>query len=80
MVRPIDNFVEVETKDNFSLCINKPIYKVYKTTDGYIRNTRTGENVGKLVELHLKLYDENFNKLAIASYDEDCYEIVEEQL
>ncbi len=78
MIRPIENFVEVETRGNFSLWINKPIYKIYKTTCGYVRNTRTGENMGQTVNLHLNLYDDNNNKLAVASYDEDCYEIAEE--
>lgn len=78
MVRPIENFVEVETWGNFSLWINKPVYKVYKTTSGYIRNIHTGENMGQHVELHMNLYDENNQKLDFASYEEDCYEIVEE--
>lgn len=80
MVRPIENFVEVETRGNFSLWINKPIYKIYKTTSGFIRNTKTGENMGKIVKLHMNMYDENNNKRNIATYDEDCYEIVEETL
>lgn len=42
MIRPIDNFVKVETCGNFSLWINKPIYKIYKTTSGFIQNTKTG--------------------------------------
>lgn len=78
MVRPTENFVEVETRGNFSLWINKPVYKIYKTTAGYIQNTNTGENMGKHVELHMNLYDENNNKLEVVSYEEDCYEIVEE--
>ncbi len=80
MVRPIEYFVEVETRDNFSLWINRPVYKIYKTTSGHIKNTKTGENMGKIVELHMNLYDENNNKLDFATYDEDCYEIVEEQI
>lgn len=78
MVRPIENFVEVETQDNFSLWINKPVYKIYKTTNGFILNTRTGENMGQQVELHINLYDENNNRLRVATYEEDCYEIVED--
>lgn len=80
MVRPIEKFVEVETLGNFSLWLNRPIYKIYKTTSGFIRNTKTGENMGQTVELHMNLYDENKNKLEFATYDEDCYEIVEEQI
>lgn len=80
MVRPIENFVEVETRGNFSLWINKPVYKIYKTTSGYIKNIKTGENMGQVVELHMNLYDENNNKLDIAGYEEDCYEIVEGRL
>lgn len=51
MTRAIENFVEVETQGNFSLWIDRPIYKIYKTNDGYVRNTRTGENMGTTVEL-----------------------------
>lgn len=78
MLRPLENFVEVETRENFSLWINKPVYKIYKTTSGYIKNTKTGENMGKHVELHMNLYDANNNKLDVVSYEEDCYEVVEE--
>ncbi|MCH5159568.1 MAG: hypothetical protein J1F66_01800 [Clostridiales bacterium] len=78
MVRPIDNYIEVETQGSFSLWINKPVYKIYETSGGYIRNVRTGENVGQHVELHMNLYDENHVKLEVASYEEDCYELVEE--
>ena len=52
MTKPIENFVEVETQGNFSLWIDRPIYQIYKTTCGYVRNTRTGENMGDTVELH----------------------------
>ena len=75
MTRPIENFVEDETQGNFSLWIDRPVYKIYKTTDGYVRNTRTGENMGTTVELHMNLYDDN--KLDVATYEEDCYEFVE---
>ena len=78
MIKPITNFVEVETNGLFSLWINKPIYKIYKTTSGYIRNTKTLQNMGQCVELCVTLYDENNNKLDFAVNDEDCYEIVEE--
>lgn len=78
MVRPIEKFIKVETQGNFSLWINRPVYKIYKTTSGYIRNTKTGENMGSFVELHMNLYDENNTKLDFATYEEDCYEIVEE--
>ena len=78
MARPIENFVEVEKQGNFSLWINKPVYKIYKTNYGYFRNIKTGENMGQQVELHVNLYDENYKKLDIASYEEDCYVLVEE--
>lgn len=80
MVRPIENFVNVETRGKFSLWLNKPVYKIYKTTSGYIKNKKTGENMGQVVELHVNLYDENKNKLDFANYEEDCYEIVEERI
>lgn len=78
MIKPIKNFVEVNMQGNFSLWINKPIYKIYKTNSGYIKNIKTGENMGQIVELHINLYDDNNNKLCVANYEEDCYEIVEE--
>ena len=65
MTRPIENFVEVETQGNFSLWIDRPIYQIYKTTCGYVRNTRTGENMGTTVELHMNLYDDEYNKLDV---------------
>ena len=77
MTRPIENLVEVETQGNLSLWIDRPIYQIYKTTCGYVRNTRTGENMGTTVELHMNLYDDEYNKLDVATYEEDCYEFVE---
>ena len=49
----------------------------FTTTCGYVRNTRTGENMGDTVELHMNLYDDEYNKLDVATYEEDCYEFVE---
>lgn len=77
MIKPIFNYVEVERRNKFSLWINRPIYKIYKTTGGYIRNTNTGENMGQKVVLCMNLFDEKFKKSDIVTYDEDCYEIVE---
>ncbi len=78
MANIIDNFVQVEACGSFSLFINRPVFKIYKTTRGYIKNTKTGANMGQIVELHMNLYDENHNKLAVVTCEEDCYEIVED--
>lgn len=79
MKNAINKFSKVETKGNFSLFLNTPVYKEYQAGDGFvIKNTKTGEILGKSVQLYMHLYDDNFNKLPEIVYDEDCYEIVEE--
>ncbi len=78
-MKPIENFVKVETCGDFSLWLNKPVYKEYKTMNGYIRNTKTGTNMGKSVMLVMNLYNDKNEKSEMAILDDDCYEIVEEK-
>lgn len=79
MLKPIENFEQVETQGKFALWLNRPIYKIYKIDSGYIRNIRTGENMGKQVVLRVRLHDESNLPLSDCKYDEDCYEFVEEE-
>ena len=54
--------VLTDSDDNF--CLYQKIYpiKIRQTSHGYYRNTKTGENCGKKVEIY--------------KGDEDCYELV----
>jgi len=78
-VKPIKHFVKAETNGAFSLWINRPIYKQYGVSEGYIRNAKTGENMGTTVTLHMNLFDNNLNKLENPTFEEDCYEFVGDQ-
>ena len=71
----MDEFKLVSTEGEFSLWVNSPVYKTYVITDGYIRNTKTGENCGKEVFLRKHYYD-GATRLDSPVYDEDCYEYV----
>lgn len=54
--------VLIDSDDNF--CLYQKIYpiKIRQTSHGYYRNTKTGENCGKKVEIY--------------KGEEDCYELV----
>lgn len=54
--------VLIDSDDNF--CLYQKIYpiKIRQTSHGYYRNTKTGENCGKNVEIY--------------KGEEDCYELV----
>lgn len=56
--------IKIEECGNFSLYKTIEPRKVYGTTHGYWKNTKTGENCGKIVNI----YDG----------DDDCYELVTE--
>lgn len=50
-------------------------YKIYQAFgNNYIRNTKTGEDMGKIVRLKVYFYDEQGNRLQHPQYEEDCYE------
>ena len=54
--------VLIDSDDNF--CLYQKIYpiKIRQTSHGYYRNTKTGENCGKNIEIY--------------KGEEDCYELV----
>lgn len=74
----MSNFKQISTDGEFSLWVNSPIYKSYAISEGYIRNTKTGENCGKKVVLRKHYYDGDA-RLTEPIYDEDCYEFVFEE-
>lgn len=74
----MSKFEKVSTEGEFSLWVTSPIYKTYAISHGYIRNTKTGENCGKQVNLREHYYD-GVNRLAEPICDEDCYEFVFER-
>lgn len=72
-----DNFELVETKGDWELYLNRPVYKQFMTFNGaYIVNTKTGENCGQYLELYCRLFDDQGNKLSEPLYEEDTYKIV----
>lgn len=74
----MSKFNQISTDGEFSLWVNSPIYKSYVTSEGYIRNTKTGENCGKKAILRKHYYD-GATRLTEPIYDEDCYEFVFEE-
>lgn len=74
----MDKFNKVSTEGEFSLWVNSPIYKTYAISEGYIRNTKTGENCGKEVILRKHYYD-GAKRLEEPICDEDCYEFIFEE-
>lgn len=54
--------VLIDNDGNFCLYQNIYPIKIRQTSHGYYRNTKTGENCGKKVEIY--------------KGDEDCYELV----
>lgn len=77
-MKPIDSFIEAEKQGDFALWLNKPIYAVYKTSSGCVKNVKTGENMGKEVTLRMHFHDENFLPLQTERYDDDCFEFAED--
>lgn len=70
-----NDFKLISSEGDFSLYVANPIYKTYVIENGYIRNTKTGENCGKKVELRKIMYD-GLKQLDTFVYEEDCYEFV----
>ena len=64
---------------DFSLWATSPVYKTLCIDDGYIRNTKTGENCGQMVELRKHFYKDG-ERLSEPIYDEECYEFVFEEV
>lgn len=67
----------ISTEGKFTLYVTSPVYRSYciEADDGYIRNTKTGENCGQMVNLKAYYYD-GATKLDKPIYEEDCYEFV----
>lgn len=61
----------------FTLMVNSPIYLTKTAAKGHFIDTRTGENVGQTVDLHIILCD-GTNILPEPVYEEDFYELVDE--
>jgi len=73
-------FKQISTEGEFSLWADSPMYKSYSINEGgYIRNTKTGENCGKEVILR-KYYYDGVVRLKEPICDEDCYEIIFEEV
>lgn len=69
-------FKRISQDGDFVLYAAYVLYRTYHTTNGYILNTKTGENCGTEVELYRRYYRGDV-PLDKPEYDEDCYEIVE---
>lgn len=74
----MSDFKKVSTEGEFSLWVSSPIYKTYACSEGYFKNTQTGENCGKEVLLRKHYYD-GAKRLEEPIYDEDCYEFILEE-
>ena len=70
----------VRTDGDFSMWVQPRIYRVIRAEEGFIKNIKTGENCGQVVYLCVYYYDGNGNRLQEPAYDENCYEIVKEDL
>lgn len=65
------------TDDKFILLPPINYYKMYTAiAPNYIRNIKTGENMGQYVYLKVFLEDVDGNILEQPIYEEDCYEYV----
>lgn len=65
------------TDYKFELIPAPKYYKTYRTWgDNYIRNTKTGANVGQTLRLRVWFEDESGRPLPQPIYEEDCYEYV----
>lgn len=70
-----NNYELVSTEGEFSLYVASPVYKSYIIPQGYVKNTKTGENCGHEVYLRKHFYV-NGQYLEEPVLDEDCYEFV----
>lgn len=72
-----NNYTVHSIEGEFTLMINSPVYKTKSTAIGYYINTKTGENCGQCVSLHVQLCD-GMTILDKPIFEEDCYELVYE--
>ena len=70
-----DSAEAISTEGNFTLWKTSPTYKTLYCSSGYLRNIKTHENCGQVVELHKHFYKDGI-LLEQPVYDEDCYEFV----
>lgn len=62
------------TDSKFELVI-KNVWKVYNAYyPTYIRNKKTGEDMGSCVKLSVQFFDDQGNRLKEPIFEEDCYE------
>lgn len=73
-----NKFIPVSTDGKFTLMAEAPIYKIYKTHNGYIKNVKTNENCGQQIALRKSLLPHT-RRLSLLINDEDCYEIIVEE-
>ena len=69
-------FYQLASSENgFEHWVLCPVYKTYTLSNGFFKNTHTGENCGQTIYLHKYWYKDG-QKLKEPIYDEDCYEAV----
>lgn len=66
----------ISKDEKFELHSAGIIIKKLITTNGYFRNTETGENCGSYVELKKHYFDADGNELAMPLIDKNCYEVI----
>lgn len=71
------NYIKHSTDGEFTLMVNSPIYRTKITEQGYYLNTKTGENCGQKVDLHVFLCD-GLDIFDEPIFEEDCYELIQE--
>lgn len=75
----MNNFVCQKVEGTFSLWVKPKVYKVLRTRTGFIKNTKTGKNCGKIVYLYCHHYNSTGKRLKEPLYDDNCYEVIEEE-
>lgn len=65
----------ISKEGDFELVASRKMYKILQIQNGYVRNTKTGENCGQKVTLYKSYYKDGVLQDE-PIYDEDCYEFV----
>lgn len=66
----------ISKDENFELFATGVVIKKMTATNGYFRNTETGENCGNSVKLKKYYFDATGKELAVPIVDKNCYEVV----
>ena len=66
----------ISKDDKFELHFKGVVIKKLITTNGYFRNTETGENCGNYIELKKYYFDSDGQELATPIVDKNCYEVI----